>query len=97
MKSLLSNYFSRLKTIEDNCVGDETLSDSEETIDLKRCRQRRGLDELKYIDDSDSMDSVPNLMSERGDYDFDHGNSPQLNQSNQEGWLFDIFIFIYFF
>ena len=81
MKSLLSNYFNRLKTIEDNCAGDETLSDCEDvSIDLKRCRQRRGLDELKYIDDSDSMDSVPNLMSERGDYDFDHVASPQLNQ-----------------
>lgn len=90
MRSLLSNYFSRLKTIEDSTILDDELSENEEFDNMKTSHeltdqkdirtlksQLEELNMIKYIDDSDSLDSASNLMNdlsdkeEQVDYDFD--------------------------
>ena len=102
MRSLLSNYFSRLKTIEDS-TSDAEFSDEEDILKFKKIsndssstkniheiteNMNKKLEELrmlKFIDDSDSLDSASNLMNEASGYyenDYGYGNNSG-RKSNQ--------------
>ena len=105
MRSLLSNYFSRLKTIEDSTILDDELSENEEFDNMKTFHdladhtnnstrtlksQLEELNMIKYIDDSDSLDSASNLMNEMSDkeeqvdYNFDQTNLEKPRNNDKE-------------
>ena len=75
MRSLLSSYFSRLKPIEDIATFEEEAEEdgirenksSKKKANKIRSYQSEELKKLKYIDDSDSLDSAHNLIDESSD------------------------------
>lgn len=96
MRSLLGNYFSRLKPIEDissieNEEFEEIAASQSPLINNQYTgiitdhlkKELGDLTKIKYIDDSDSLDSATNLMNESSEMEQEDCDHVQLEQNQQ--------------